>query len=226
MSTTIITNQLAIKFSVKAITKCIEQNANAEQLLPLLETTYKDRFLFNKWQGEYVFLLEQYIESNVFPQEAKWNSFLPVSPVSDVINGYISKALTAFEGGMCRFKGSAHTKPEAALKKLRDTIDDAPSFDEFYHFNTNGLKFTFSITGEIDNQATEILKLLGFNLENVDFSEKSSKNTFNIHIRLVSQIIKVIVIDALASQNENILACRFIDTVSHTTTKSLLEKVA
>jgi hypothetical protein len=228
MSTTIITNQTAIKFPVKAIIDGLEHDANRDTILPILETVYAGTHLFNTWQDEYCFLVEEYIESNVFPQTPKWNAFLPVMPTSDIVCGYIDKALTSFEGGMVRFKGAGHTKPEAALRKLRATLDDAPSFEDYLRFNPVGLHFSFDMQEDFDGAG--IIKALGFDVTQPTFNRKTSKHAiefirFDFHVKKMSDILKVIMVKALEMQSNNISLPRFKGTIHNKITNAWLKKV-
>jgi hypothetical protein len=229
MSTTIITNQAAIKFSIKDIIDDIKNDANSEQINSLLEVVYGGTHLFNTWQAEYAFLTEEYVVSNVVPQTSRWNSFLPPLPESDLICGYIKNALTSFEGGICRFKGSSHTRPETALRKLRATLDDAPSFYDFSRFNPRGLDFSFDMYEDTNNEVKGIIGKLGFDLNQPLYNQKSSKHDtgfirFDIRVRKASDIIKVIMINSISTQTSKVSAPRFTGTITNKITNSLLNK--
>jgi len=230
MSTTIITRQAAIKFSVKSIIADLEHDRNGKQITSLLETIYGSCYLFCTWQNEYVFLAEEYIESNVSPQIPKWSAFLQVQTESDLICGYISQALTSFEGGVIKFKGSKHTKPEAALRKLRGTLDDAPTFEDFARFNADGLDFYFDMQEDADDTAKSIIEKLGFDLRQNPYNKKSSSGDvgfvrYNIRVRKVSDIIRVIMINAISSQTKKVSAPRFKGAIQNRITNSFLKTI-
>jgi len=230
MSTTIITNQAAIKFSVKSIIDDLQNDKKAEDISSLLETVYGGIHIFNTWGAEYVFYAEQYITSNVIPQIPNWHAFLPVKPENEIICGFIEKSLTSYEGGCCRLKGSSHTKPEAALRKLRSTLDDAPSFEDYVRFNTSGIDFIFDMYLDTDWKTKEIIHKLGFDLSKPSYNRRSSKHDigfirFNIPVRKVSDIIKVIMVNSLSTQTDKISEPRFTGDMGNKVTKSLLKKI-
>lgn len=230
MSTTIITNQAAVKFSVKDIIDSLNKSPDRHQVTDLLETVYGARHLFSTWQNEYVFLVEEYIESNVWPQEPKWNAFLPVLPKDDIVCGYIREALTSFEGGMVKFKGSGRTSPESALRKLRNTLKDAPSFDDYLRFNPRGFDFIYDMHEDVDAEAKEIISKLGFDITKECYNHKTSTTEvgflrFNIAVRNVSDILKVIMINAISTQSTKVSTPRYQSSVLNKITNTMLNKV-
>jgi hypothetical protein len=230
MSTTIITNQTAVRFAIKDIIKGLDLDPCAKGITPLLDKVYGSRHLINTWQAEYVFLIEEFIESNVSPQIPKWNAFLPVIPEYDIVCGYIREALTSFEGGMVRFKGSSHTSPESALRKLRNTLKDAPSFTDYLRYNPRGFDFIFDMHEDIDADAKSIIEALGFDLTKKCYNLKTNKNEvgfirFNIPVRKISDIVQVIVVTSLSEQTKKVSTPRYQSTVINKITNSMLEKV-
>lgn len=230
MSTTIITNQTAIKFNIRNIIDGLQNDKTTQSILSLLDITYAGAQIFKTWEDEYIFLIEEYIESNLHPQIPRWNAFLPVSTENDIIYGYIKNALTAFEGGMCRFKGSNHTKPESALRKLRNTLEDATDFEHFIRFNPSGLHFTFDMQEDIDNKAKAIIDMLGFDLLKAPYNNKTSPNDigfikYNIRVTKVSDIAKVIIIHSLSTQTRKVSCPRYQSESISKITKSLLTKL-
>jgi hypothetical protein len=230
MSTTIITNQVAVKFSVKDIIDSLNKSPDSHQVTDLLKTVYGARHLFSMWQDEYVFLVEEYIESNVWPQEPKWSAFLPVLPKENIVCGYIREALTLFEGGMVKFKGSGRTSPESALRKLRNTLKDAPNFDDYLRFNPRGLDFIFDMHEDVDAEAKEIISKLGFDVTKESYNQKSTTTEigflrFNIAVRNVRDIVKVIMINAISTQSSKVSKPRYQSSVLNKITNSMLNQV-
>lgn len=231
MSTTIITNQAAVKFSTSDIVYDLQTNAKNQQIERLLETLYEGSYLFNSWQTGYVFLIEEYIESNVSPQIPKWSAFLPVLPENDIVCGYIDGALTSFEGGMIKFKGSGRTSPETALRKLRNTLKDAPSFNDYLRFNPRGFDFQFDMHEDTDKLAKAIIGKLGFDLTQQCFNQKTLKSDvgfirFNIDVRTVSDIIKVIMVTSISKQTVKVSRPRYQSSILNKVSNAALTKAA
>jgi hypothetical protein len=229
MSTTIITNQAAVKFSTKDIISGLQQAPDFLQMSKLIDATYKGSFIFSKWEMEHIFLLEEFISSNVYPQTPKWIAVLPVSTEQAIMYGYITDRLTSFEGMTIKFKGSSHTSPETALRKLRKTINDAPSFVDYLRFNPRGLDFTFDMQEDIDIEAKALLERLGFDLTQPCFNHKSKEDEigflrFNIAVRSIGDILKVIMVNAISKQSSKVSSPSYISTILNKVTNTQLEK--
>jgi hypothetical protein len=209
MSTTIITNQIAIKFSVQDILDGIKHDINSDALASLVDTTYQGMFMFNQWQEGYTLLLEEYISSNVFPKIPSWNTPLPLLPDNELVQGYITKLLSSFEGGTVRFRGSANTKPESALRKLRSVISNASSFYDYQRSTRKRLDFYFELDKDADDEVKSIIKKIGI----TDGLAKRTEGAISIRCRIrvvkTSDILKVILINSVASRCKNITECVF-----------------
>ena len=103
MSTDIITNQLCVSFPLQVILDDYNLAVGKE----VSRYDVQDEFsrMFGGYDDLYLYL-EASCSSNVYPKLSSWFNCVPVSHSSELVCNYIKKALTSFEGGMSRFKGS------------------------------------------------------------------------------------------------------------------------
>jgi len=161
MSTDIIVDQFCITFPLAEVINDYNQHYDKTITVNDLHTEFSR--MFGGYDDLYLYLESSY-SSNVTPRTPSWFNCVPVSGGYQLVCNYINKALTSFEGGMSRFAGGRHTKPETALSRLRKRISEALNISDFVKFNPQGLSFTFNLfdshTSEIDEEDRQLFDKL------------------------------------------------------------------